>query len=370
LLNYAAESGVEVDANIRDQVLSAEAAGQASDKQTRANLLSALTHLSAKLKPVTADSLKACAREQKSHRTLKIYRRTVIGLAIIIVPFSVITFVTTALSDAIRKDIATANALAVKLGAELGPPNPKLPEINGRKIPPGVPVTEAIADLQLFAATTRAIYSTARQLEDFGLTSSDPFARLKNSDKKPAELSTLSGSETTEELVKKFRNDRSAVRKILELPQGLPDLPLAADDMIAVYQSVRHFSLTIVDRVSVWYGAMGACVLPVLYALWGACAYMLRLFEAQIRNRTFTATEATTARFVIAAIGGAVIGLFNNFNVAQAPTLPPLAVAFLVGYAVDVFFAFLEALIQTFGRARSDGPANPRQRTPSRGSQE
>jgi hypothetical protein len=40
-------------------------------------------------------------------------------LAVFIVPVSVATFVTSAISDAIRKDIATANELAVKLTAQL-----------------------------------------------------------------------------------------------------------------------------------------------------------------------------------------------------------------------------------------------------------
>ena len=32
----------------------------------------------------------------------------------------------------------------------------------------------------------------------------------------------------------------------------------------------------------------------------------------------------------------------------EEASVPPLAIAFLVGYAVDVFFAFLEGLLQAF----------------------
>lgn len=53
-------------------------------------------------------------------------------------------------------------------------------------------------------------------------------------------------------------------------------------------------------------------------------------------------SETNLARFLIAGIGGAVVGLFNNLNITQGASIPPLALAFLVGYAVDVFFAFLE----------------------------
>jgi hypothetical protein len=51
--------------------------------------------------------------------------------------------------------------------------------------------------------------------------------------------------------------------------------------------------------------------------------------------------------------------LFNNFAITQGASVPPLAIAFLVGYGVDVFFAFLEGLLQTFTRnsATSSPPA-------------
>jgi hypothetical protein len=52
-----------------------------------------------------------------------------------------------------------------------------------------------------------------------------------------------------------------------------------------------------------------------------------------------------------------VIGLFNNFTVTQGASIPPLAIAFLVGYAVDVFFSFLEGLIRSFTKNRSSAPA-------------
>jgi hypothetical protein len=103
-----------------------------------------------------------------------------------------------------------------------------------------------------------------------------------------------------------------------------------------------------VDDVGVFYGAITACILPVLYALLGTCAYLLRTFEQQISTRTYTPSVADAPRFLIAAIGGAVVGLFNNFAIGQGISIPPLAIAFLLGYAVDVFFAFLEGTLQKF----------------------
>ena len=112
-----------------------------------------------------------------------------------------------------------------------------------------------------------------------------------------------------------------------------------------MYQDVRAFAQGAVDEVSVFYGAVATCILPVLYALLGTCAYLLRSYEQEMTNRTFIASHADFPRFMIAAIAGAVVGLFSNFTITQGASIPPLAVAFLVGYAVDVFFSFLEGLI-------------------------
>jgi hypothetical protein len=90
----------------------------------------------------------------------------------------------------------------------------------------------------------------------------------------------------------------------------------------------------------------------------GTCAYLLRTFEREMRDHTFTPSHADSPRFLIAAIGGAVVGLFG-FSITQQPSVPPLAIAFLVGYAVDVFYSFLEGFLQAFTRSRI-GPTSQR----------
>jgi hypothetical protein len=131
---------------------------------------------------------------------------------------------------------------------------------------------------------------------------------------------------------------------------------VAAADLTTVYQDVRYFAQSLIDDVSFFYGAISACLLPVLYALLGTCAYLLRTFEQQMTTRTFTPSIADSARFLVAAIGGAVVGLFNNFTITQGASIPPLAIAFLVGYAVDVFFVFLEGVLQAFTKGGTTSP--------------
>jgi hypothetical protein len=327
LLKYAAEAGIEIDGAVRDSVLHARAVSSSGwDEQTAANLLAALAKLAAQLKPVTAESLRVCS-DETTKATIRNYWIVAICLAAIIVPFSAASFVASALASNIKADIVIANDLAVKLRTKLGAPAavPKNPDD-----PDGAVLTQ----LQQYAATIRAIDGRARQLNALMLyREGDPY--------------------------KGSRNQTDTLHKIFQLPKGLKDWATAADDKTMVYQDVRYFAQSLVDDMSVIYGAITVCVLPVLYALLGTCAYLLRNFEQQMASRTFIPSRANSARFLIAVIGGAVVGLFDNFTIGQGASIPPLAIAFLVGYGVEVFFTFLDSLLQPFAKSRANSVPTP-----------
>jgi len=337
LLKYASEVGLDIEDDIREHILMARAAVTAGwDEPTVANLLAALAKLAARLKPVTADSLEACEAAAKS--TVRHHLRVAIWLAAFIVPFSLASFVATAISNTIKADITTANDLAVTLRAQLGPPPSATgtaattaTSTPGAGAPGGIPDATIINELQQFASIVRTIDARARQLNVLLLFSErDPFAAI--------------------------RKDPAKIHATFQLPAGLPNFGVAADQRTTVYQDVRYFAQNLVDDVSFFYGAISACVLPALYALLGTCAYLLRTFEREMANRTFTPSVANSARFLIAAIGGAVVGLFNNFTIGQGASISPLAIAFIVGYAVDVFFTFLEGMLQAFTKGNATSP--------------
>src|ERR1700733_4365146 len=138
LMKYAAEIGLDVSDETRRTILHARAVypdGWTED--VAANLLAA------RLKPVSAESLKAFHNDPQV--TIKSYLRIAIVLAVVIIPVSVATFITSAISTAISADVTKANLLAVKLRAELGPPGvagaPVAP------LPQGVSETDLVSDL-------------------------------------------------------------------------------------------------------------------------------------------------------------------------------------------------------------------------------
>lgn len=335
LLKYAAEMGVDVEPGVRDSILRARTSGPTPwNEKAVADLLFALTHLAGQLKPVSAASLKAS--DKSTRPTFRGYIIASMALAVSVVLFSTASFVATAMSKAISADIASANELAARIRVQLGAPPPGSLATNlvdsasskdFSRPPPGINALDLVTELQQYAATIREIDARARQLNQFVIPhETDPFSDLRNKQEK--------------------------IHQKFQLPVGLDNLWAAADSRTDVYQRVRSFAQSVLDNAAFSYGAFAACVLPVLYALLGACAYLLRNFEQQILTRTFLPSPADSARFVIAGIGGAVIGLFN-FNLTQGASISPLAMAFLVGYAVDVFYSFLEGLLNSFAKKAS-----------------
>jgi hypothetical protein len=337
LLFYAAEAGIDVDDGIRREVLRAAAdIGAYSSPDAAANLVAAMTRLTHALSPVTAFSLAACSNGKEVELTVKVYRRVAVFLALLIIPISLVTFVTTSISEATLKDITDANALAVKLtDQESSPKTQTQQDAQGKpdRLPREVNV---IRDLQTLAGTTRAVDARARQLNWFVANIvDDPFVA--------------------------DRKNPEAMRQKFDLPAGLPNLSQALTDRISNFQLVRQFAQSARESISTVYGAIAVGILPVLYALLGAVAYLLRSYQQQLKERTFTGADSHVARFVIAAIGGGVVGLFTNFTSGNgAASISPLAIAFLAGYATDVFFSFLDSFVQTFNRGASASSGAPK----------
>jgi hypothetical protein len=308
LLIYAVANGIELDDNVRLAIYNARLTDETARNADVADaLFVAYTRMSTKLKPITAESLMATS--QHKNKGVRKYRLIVLALASVVIPFSILSFVSSAISEDIGKHIDEGNSLLVQLRDGLGA------DFAG---PKKLTDAEAIAKVQQLSTTMRSIYQEANELNValLGQIHDIPDAPLR-------------------------------------LPLGLADIGKTLTDMIPSFQDLRHFGQSGRDLVSIFYGAISTSLLPVLYALLGVSANLLRQFEQQIRARTYVQSEANSAHFVVAAIGGGVVGLFNNFTLGQSASIPPLAIAFLVGYAVDVFFSFLENLVQSFAN-RSD----------------
>jgi len=354
LLSYAIGAGVRVDPELSRGILEARGAARHGwTEPAGAALLCDAATLAGLLKPVSAESLRNTAAYRLKSRGRRLLLPIAMGLlATVIVLYSTLAFLFSSFSANIRKDLDVATSLAVKLVNELGaapspskslclngvmaPPASAAPNIDAPALPRADNRKEVIDDLTQFASAIRDMYGDAVRMNRL-------YANLSKSAAQPEYLFDPAHKPTAQQLT-----------ETLELPPGLPDLVRAATERVCVYQRVRYYAESTEESATILTGAFASTILPVLYALLGAGANVLRCLEIQLRARTFI-TESHSPRFITAAIAGAVVGLFNF---GQGVSVSPLAIAFLSGYAVDVFFSFLESLIQALSKNREgDGNA-------------
>lgn len=107
---------------------------------------------------------------------------------------------------------------------------------------------------------------------------------------------------------------------------------------------------------------LSSCLLLVLYGFIGACVYILRKATVEISSYTFNKIllPASLIRILLGGISGFLLGYFGNstdfFKLMADPagtsqstgsisTLPPLLLAFVGGYSVDLFYGIINRLL-------------------------
>jgi hypothetical protein len=354
LLSYAATAGTTLnDADVK--ILNDEIQKAATDKSGSHNYADALlaySRIAKQLLPVTAYTLRECF--VGSHQTVRSYARWGTIFVILIVSASLVTFVSSTISDSMKREIDLANSKAITLQAHLGPP----PGVGQE--PSSEPAVDApknsgqltysyqdkLIDLQQLAISSRSIYGRAQNLRWLMIPAiPDPFPENK------------------EEILTKFekKEDRKEeIRKHFELNVTKTDRE-NFDKIVNTYQEVRAYAQSLRDGVAFWYGGIASSILPVFYALLGASAWSLRRMQIGLRDRTFTDFGGNSAQLLVAAIAGTVISLFSGLFVSSGVSLSPLAWAFLAGYSSDSLFQVLDGVLRIRPRGEAGSPAVPAQ---------
>ena len=104
---------------------------------------------------------------------------------------------------------------------------------------------------------------------------------------------------------------------------------------------------------------LSSYVLPALYGLLGACAFVLRQLSDDIGRLRFASDikGQYTLRLNIGLLAGLAVGWFiqPDQEAGVVANLPPLALAFVAGYGSDLLFAVLDRIVQAFTSPRGDG---------------
>jgi hypothetical protein len=289
--------------------------GAALTPDVATGLVNLFGALSQQAKPATAARLPPPPGESCDDMIGR-YRNYGIVLMALIVPFSLATFISFGLTSLMKKDLDTANSLALSLQGEAL--HQADPGGHAAALPPGVTQGEIDEQLQQLETTLRVVYNRAvfvRVLTLFVV--GDPFA--------------------ADATARKMRF-QSAVATA-DKSSG------AASAKIELLTEMAPFAEELIDTASVMYGAINACILPILYAWLGACAFLLRRVCKEGGETVAIGRQSAIGRLVMAGIGGMVIGFFNNLVVDGGVSVSPFALAFLVGYAIDMFYGVLESTI-------------------------
>jgi len=144
----------------------------------------------------------------------------------------------------------------------------------------------------------------------------------------------------------------SALENSLKSADELPDLEKELQYQIIHLQEAQ-FGLQ----------ALQLYILPLLYGLLGAFVYVLRTLTIEIRNLTYEVESNIRYRLRIqlGALAGLAIGWFTDPGgpvTISALSLAPLALAFLTGYSVEVFFSIMDRLIYTLSAGDTPNPTN------------
>lgn len=97
-------------------------------------------------------------------------------------------------------------------------------------------------------------------------------------------------------------------------------------------------------------GVFQGYLLPLLYGLLGAFIFVLRSLHHDIQTLTYTRESEIKyrLRLTLGMLGGMVIGwFFKPSEIDVMASLSPMAVAFLMGYNVDVLFSVMDKIIDT-----------------------
>lgn len=97
-------------------------------------------------------------------------------------------------------------------------------------------------------------------------------------------------------------------------------------------------------------------LLPLLYGMMGACAYVLREISKEVQNMTYSNDDAVNynLRIQLGALSGLVVGWFltpagsTSDDIFSVYNLGPFALSFLSGYSIELVFSAMDRFITAF----------------------
>ena len=142
-------------------------------------------------------------------------------------------------------------------------------------------------------------------------------------------------------------------RHLVEFVGRLTQLPFMIFGIQNFFLADSTTDLIVRGKLEMLLVFLSGYLLPMLYGLLGACAFVLRQLSDEIDKMTYAhdARVRYSLRLNIGLLSGLAVGWFIKPGSGDVSliSLSPLALAFIAGYGSDLFFVALDKIVQAFG---------------------
>ncbi|AQH02714.1 hypothetical protein A9R05_27750 [Burkholderia sp. KK1] len=381
MISYGAQTGKVMDERDIEAFSKARAAQQsfAWSVETESGFYAAMSRIAHAVTPVGAETVGGEAREG-ARRSIRVYTRSAIALTVVVAVLLCLLFISNQISSDIRTLVSSNDAAALTLHNQLQAYAVEIDKAaNDKGNAAALALRNSQSTLQLkkglqnFTANNLKLFADVSRIS--GLTSSLGLGAVRNPYKLPCGGTSSSRLNPDGGAVENdWRCNPDEARSVLELslsPLAKPRAdagdahpPTDQDAIeqgfqkIGVYQDVRAMALYANDTIRSFDAVIGF-LLPVLCAWLGACAAILRQISSESAASIYHpeySKVANRAHVTTAIIVGISTGIFNAL-IEGGKIVPPLAVAFVAGYASDTFFNFIDRLMNAEFRIRDAASA-------------
>jgi hypothetical protein len=352
LLTYAAQRGLELDKEMLTTLVNAQYRLDHDDwtNETETDFWQAFSDLNVIIKPVTLESLKAVSVVDTKSSRFRFLRRIfnkayrVVGLYIILTLFCLFLLL----------NFQIYWLTGEKLVQNLADLTQKTQQFSQLVETGEGESSEEYNTLRMQVETTRAtllLWGKPWNWRPFVIEGDEDYQILEKEDY-IAEINDLQEQlkEATERLYyfKDFGFENTGLELIKTYQANVDELTERLILKKAEFEKKRNEYIFTEVELKTRYvlHVLQRYILPLLYGLLGATAYVLRSLINDIQNETYTGKTGVKygVRTFLGALAGLMIGIIPK-GTSDLSTLPPMAISFLAGYNVEVLFALMDKFI-------------------------
>ncbi len=349
LIWYASRSGVPVEEEVMKNLAetrSAHEQGRWSPAE-EARFWTALNKLARAVRPVTVASIKASTEyggssHDRTRRVVQRYRRATLGVLLLLLLAQIYWLIGNNFAtqiDTLQGDVSTQMDTLARLQGRLRAVEVDLEEESGRLIA----LMSADRPEEVLLPARRRVTELSRQQQELEVEIARSERLLE------AATNMLASSQILLQGWDIFTGEEDPLRI---LTASRERATTTGKETAAAADPRRRYAdnLTLLASRSAL-STFNQYVLPLLYGLVGALAFILRTLSREMAAVTYSPADNLrySLRWPLGMLAGITVGwFFDPESLTGLAAIQPLALAFLAGYGVELLFAGLDRIVSAF----------------------